>query len=277
MPKLDSEEALEHATMDLFETLGYTVQDCYDEKLGEGGTLGRETRAEVVLVSKLRPALEQLNPDLPKEAIGLAIEELTRNRSALSLANANREIYQMLKDGVKVTIRVDEDDAEETIETVRVIDWKDITNNDFFLASQFWITGEMYQRRADLVGFINGLPLIFVELKAAHRRLEDAYDNNLTDYRTTIPQIFWYNVFIILSNGSESKIGSVTATWEYFKEWKKISSEGEEGVISLDTMVRGTCDPKRFIDLLENFILYTDEQGGLIKVLAMNHQYFGCQ
>jgi type I restriction enzyme, R subunit len=107
---------------------------------------------------------------LPHEAIELAIEELTRDRSALSPANANREIYQLLKQGIPSRISVSED--AELVETVRVIDWNNPTNNDFFLASQFWISGEVYRKRADLVGFVNGLPLIFIELKAAHKRLE---------------------------------------------------------------------------------------------------------
>ena len=103
----------------------------------------------------------------------------------------------------------------------------------FFLASQFSITGEIYTRRADLLGFVNGLPLVFIELKAHHQRLELAYKKNLTDYKSSIPQLFWYNAFIILSNGRKSRISSLTAQWEHFSEWKKINSEGEEGLSHL--------------------------------------------
>ncbi len=152
----------------------------------------------------------------------------------LSLVNANREVYRLLKNGVKVSMRGEED--EEIIETVRVIDWQTPANNDFLLASQFWVSGEMHKRRADLVGFVNGLPLVFIEFKAAHRRLEHAYRDNLRDYKDTIPHLFWYNAFIILSNGHESKIGSMTAGWEHFFDWKKISDEQERGVVSLDTL-----------------------------------------
>jgi hypothetical protein len=116
---------------------------------------------------------------------------------------------------------------------VRVIDWNEPSNNDFFLASQFWVSCEMYKRRADLVGFVNGLPLIFIELKASHKRMEHAYRDNLRDYKNAIPQIFWYNGFIILSNGSQSKIGSMTAEWEHFAEWKKINSEASGGIVKL--------------------------------------------
>ncbi len=272
-PHPDSEEALENATIALFEELGYTTANCFHETYGENGTLGRETRTEVVLTLKLRPALEKLNPDLPKEAIALAIKDLTRDRSTLSPANANREIYRLLKDGVKVKFRNSDD--EEIEEKVKVIDWNQPEKNDFFLVSQFWVAGDMGSKRADLVGFVNGLPLVFIELKAHHKRLELAYRLNLSDYRRTIPQLFWYNALIILSNGDQSRIGSATASWEHFAEWRKINSEGEEGVISLDTMIRGTCDKRQLLDIVENFILFSEQKGGLIKLVAKNHQYLG--
>ena len=272
-PHPDSEAALENAALALFAEIGYTTANCYHETYGENGTLGRETSFEVVLVRKLRPALQKLNPDLPNEAIEVAIEELTRDRSTLSPANANREIYKLLVGGIKVKFR--NPDNEETIEKVKVIDWNQPENNDFFLASQFWISGDMGNKRADLVGFINGLPLLFIELKAYLKRLDLAYQLNLSDYRRTIPQIFWYNAFIILSNGSSSRIGSTTASWEHFADWKKINSEGEEGIISLDTVIRGTCDKKRLLDIVENFTIFSEQKGGIIKLVAKNHQYLG--
>ncbi|MDO9324733.1 MAG: HsdR family type I site-specific deoxyribonuclease, partial [Methanoregula sp.] len=160
-------------------------------------------------------------------------------------------------------------------ETVRVIDWNTPANNDFFLASQFWITGDLYKRRADLIGFVNGIPLVFIELKASHRNLKRAFDENLRDYKTAIPRLFWYNALVILSNGSESRIGTITAEWEHFSEWKRISDEDEEGVISLETMLRGTCDKGRLLDLVENFTLFIAIKKGTAKVIAKNHQYLG--
>ncbi len=182
-----SEAALvEEPAIALFAALGYETANGFYEKLGKNGTFGRETYGEAVLLPRLRAALQRLNPGLAWEAIEIAIEELTRDRSALSLANANREVYRLLKNGVNIRIRGDGD--EEIDETVRVIDWNNPANNDCLLVSQLWITGEMYKRRADLVGFVNGLPLIFIELKAAHKRLENAYRDNLRDYKDTIPQ-----------------------------------------------------------------------------------------
>lgn len=264
---------IEQSAIDLFQFLGYSHVNCYKEVFAKDGTLGRETASEVVLTSKLKNALIKLNPDASNEAISLAIEELVRDRSIQNPSVANKEVYKAIRDGVKVTIKNDE--GNEDTETIKVIDFNNPHNNDFFLASQFWITGEMYKRRADLVGFINGLPLIFIELKAVHKKLENAYKNNLTDYKDTIPQTFWYNAVIILSNGSESRIGSITADFENFAEWKKINSEGEEGVVSLETIIKGTCDKARFIDLLENFILYQDTGGAVTKILAKYHQYIG--
>ncbi|MBK1987188.1 type I restriction endonuclease subunit R [Sphaerospermopsis aphanizomenoides BCCUSP55] len=272
-PHPDSEQALENATIKLFSELGWNTANCYNEEIGINGTLGRETRDEVVLLPKLRTALTTINPDLPNEAVELAIEELTRSRSTLSLENANKEIYQLLKTGVKVSFK--DVNHEEIKETVKVIDWNTPSNNDFFLASQFWITSDIYKRRADLIGFINGLPLVFIELKANHKRLELAYKNNLQDYKRTIPQLFWYNAVIILSNGSKSRIGSLTASWEHYSEWKKINSEGEEGIISLDTIIKGTCDKTRLLDLIENFIFFYTAKGKLVKIVAKNHQFLG--
>ena len=274
MPDDYSENTLiEQPAITLFAELGYETIDAFREKLGAHGTLGRETTAEVVLVPRLRRALRKLNPGVSDEAIDGAVEELARDRSTLTPVRANHELYRLLKDGVKVAVRGDED--EETVETVRVIDWNDPRANDFLLVSQLWISGEVYKRRADLVGFVNGLPLVFVELKAAHRRLEDAYNDNLKDYRTTIPQLWWYNALIVLSNGTYSRVGSISAQWEHFAEWKRVADEGEQGVISLETMIRGACAPARLLDLVENFTLFGDLAGAPSKILAKNHQFLG--
>jgi type I restriction enzyme R subunit len=276
----DAEEALEQATLALFAELGWETVNAYRETYAEapdvsggGPSLGRATRGDVILRPRLEAALARLNPDLPTEAIQQAIAELTRDRSAMALVQANREIYTLLKEGVQVALR--DADGEERVERVAVIDWNAAGNNDFLMIQQFWVTGEVYTRRADLVGFVNGLPLLFGELKAHHRRVENAYRGNLNDYKDTIPHIFWYNAFIILSNGSDSRIGTLTSEWEHLSPWKKINSEGEEGAISLETLVRGTCAPARFLDMVENFFLYQEVRGGLVKIVAKNHQYLG--
>lgn len=261
---------VEQPTIDLFSELGWSAHNCFDEAVT---TLGRETSNEVVLRPKLLAALQKLNSNIPPEVFATAIEQIITDRSVMIPEQANREIHQLLKNGVKVSFTNDK--GGQVTEIVRVIDWQTPENNDFFLTSQLWITGEMYKRRADLIGFVNGIPLIFIELKASHKKLENAFNDNLKDYKSTIPQLFWYNAFIILSNGSQSRIGSLSSAWEHFAEWKKINSEGEEGVVSLETMIRGTCDKQRLLDLVENFILFTETQGGTAKLVAKNHQYLG--
>ncbi|MDI6740306.1 MAG: type I restriction endonuclease subunit R [Candidatus Edwardsbacteria bacterium] len=270
-----TEDALiERPAIALLAALGWQTVNAYHEFDHGASSLGRETKDELVLKTRLREALLRLNPEASPEAVHQAIEELTRDRSRMSAAAANREVYRLLKNGVRVP-RPDPEGDGETVEVVRVVDWDDPAQNDFLLCSQFWVTGEMHTRRADLVGFVNGLPLLFIELKAAHRRLETAFTGNLRDYKDTIPQLFWPNALIILSNGSQSRVGSITAGWEHFAEWKKVGSEDETGRVSLETMLRGVCDPERFLDLVENFCLFQEVPGGLIKLTAKNHQYLG--
>ncbi len=272
----DSENALEDAVIALFESeLSFEAIYAEHEILGDKGTLGRETLDEVVLVKWLRPALYSINPQLSSEAVESAVEELRRVRSAMDMAEANREIHVFLRDGIKVHLRHDDGSVDE--ERVRIIDWNTPSNNEFLLVQQFWVLSlnGLYKRRADLVVFINGLPLVFIELKASHRRVQNAFQGNLRDYRDTISHIFWYNAFIILSNGRHSQIGTVTAEWEQFGDWKKLDSEREEDSISLETMIRGTCEKSRLLDLIENFLLFKEAPSGLQKLLAKNHQYLG--
>ena len=265
---------IEQPAIALFESLGWSAANCFGERVGtENATLGRVTTSDVLLFPRLKAAIEKLNPNIAREAVQKAIDELARDRGAMSLAHANKEVYGLIRDGVKVSYQNDK--GEHVDDTVRVIDWKEPGNNDFFLASQFWVSGNIYRRRADLVGFVNGLPLLFIELKAAHNRLENAFNGNLRDYKASIPQLFWYNSLIILSNGSRAKVGSVTSGWEHFSDWKRINSEGESGIISLETVIKGTCNKQRLLDLTENFTVFDESKGGLVKVSAKNHQYLG--
>jgi type I restriction enzyme R subunit len=270
-----TEDALvERPAVALLAELGWETINAYHEFDRGASMLGREARCDVILTARLRLALQRLNPKAPPETIDQTVEELTRDRSRMSMVAANREIYLLLKNGVRVPVPDPTGDGE-TIEVVRVVDWDEPANNDLLFCSQFWVTGDMYTRRADLVGFVNGLPLVFIELKAAHCRLETAFTNNLRDYKDTIPQLFWPNALVIVSNGSQSRVGSLTAGWEHFAEWKKIGSEDEPGQVSLETMLRGVCEPTRLLDLVENFTLFQEARGGLIKLTAKNHQYLG--
>ena len=275
MNPYSEDELIEQPAINLLEEMGWETLNCYSEFEQAGGSpLGRQTKSEVILTARLQSALKHLNPDATEDAITKALEELTHSRALLSPAEANREIYTLLKDGVKVPLS--EPNAEvETIEVLQVIDWNNPQNNDFFAASQFWITGDMYTKRPDLICFVNGIPLVLMEFKRIDINLHTAYNDNLRDYKDTIPHLFWYNAFIVLSNGTESKVGSLTASWEHFAEWKRIHSEDEPPKVSLETLLHALCTPERLLDVLENFILFMEAQGGLVKILAKNHQYLG--
>ncbi|HMA32909.1 MAG TPA: type I restriction endonuclease subunit R [Chloroflexia bacterium] len=275
MPSAYSEDALvEQPAIATFAALGWATVNAYAETFAPGGgSLGRETPAEVVLRPRLRAALARLNPALPATALALAEEELTRDRATLHPVRANEAVYGLLRDGVKVRYRTPE--GEDAEDTVRVIDWATPAANDFLLAAQFWITGDLQRRRADLAGFVNGLPLVVAEFKAPHVHVKNAYSDNLRDYLTTIPQLFWYNAFVILSNGAQSRLGAAAAPWEHFVEWKRVAAESEPGQVALETLIRGTCDPPRLLDLLEHFILFGEDAGRRVKILGKNHQVLG--
>ena len=268
------DQLVEQPAIGLFAEIGWTTVSVLDETFGETGTLQRETNGEVVLASRLRAVLERLNPSLPPEAITSAMDELTRDRSAMLLEAANREVYLQLKEGIKVSVP-DRELGGQKRERVRVVDWEHSENNDFLLVSQFSVTGALYTCRPDLVGFVNGLPLVVIELKKPGVTARAAFDENLTHYKQQIPSLFWYNALLIASNGTESRVGSLTADWGRFFEWKRIEREDEPRRVSLEVMLRGTCDRSRLLDLLENFTLFSEHKAGLVKIIGQNHQYLG--
>jgi len=268
------DQLVEQPAIGLFAALGWQTVSAMEETFGPGGTLGRETKGEVVLVDRLRAALGRFNPTLPPEAINTAIDELTRDRSAMSLEAANREIYRLLKDGIPVSVPDPEHGGQKT-ERLRVIVWASPEQNDFLLVSQLNVVGSLYTCRPDLVGFVNGLPWVVVELKKPGVPARTAFDENLTHYKHEIPQLFWFNALLIASNGTDSGIGSLTADWDRFFEWKRVEREDEPRRVSLEGMLRGTCDRTRLLDLAENFTLFSEHKAGLVKVLGQNHQVLG--
>jgi type I restriction enzyme R subunit len=268
------DQLVEQPAIGLFATLGWQTVSAMEETFGPGGTLGRETKGEVVLVERLRDALTKLNRDLPSEAIQAAVDELIRDRSAMSLEAANREVYLLLKNGIPVSIPDREHGGQKT-ERLRVVDWERPQRNDFLLVSQFSVVGNLYTCRPDLVGFVNGLPWVVIELKKPGVPARAAFDENLTHYKKEIPQLFWFNALLIASNGTDSRVGSLTADWERFFEWKRIESEDEPRRVSMEVMLRGTCDHIRLLDLVENFTLFSEHKAGLVKILGQNHQFLG--
>lgn len=269
-----SEDGLiEQATQDVLEELGWTVVTAWKkESFGTEGLLGREDKNEVVLKRYLLQALQKLNSNHPDVAYEQAIELITQNVADQTLGRINKEKTDYLKNGVPVSYTNTKGELVKT--KLKVFDFKNYENNHFLAVRQFEVLGELYLRRPDVVGFVNGIPLVFFELKAHHQDLRHAYNDNLKDYKDTIPHVFHNNGFVILSNGTDAKVGTITSPYKFFLEWKRIEEE-EEGEVSLDTMLRGTCAKHRLMDIFENFLLFDDSQGDVIKLMAKNHQYIG--
>ncbi|MBF0339750.1 MAG: type I restriction endonuclease subunit R [Magnetococcales bacterium] len=268
------EQLVEQPAVGLLAALGWQTVSAMEEHFGASGTLQRETRGEVVLTLRLHAALLRLNPDLPPDARTAAVDELTRDRSAMSLEAANCEVYRMLKEGIRVSVPDREHGGQKT-ERLRVMDWEVPENNDFLAVTQLSVTGALYTCRPDLVGFINGLPLVVIEFKKPGVPARAAFDENLTHYKQQIPALFWYNALLIASNGTDSRVGSLTANWGRFFEWKRIEREDEPRRVSLEVMLKGVCERRRLLDLVENFTLFSEHKSGLVKILGQNHQYLG--
>jgi type I restriction enzyme R subunit len=275
MPHVYTEDQLvEQPAIGLFAELGWETMSALEEIFGPGGTLSRDAKGQAVLPPRLRAALERLNPSLSQEAISAGVDELTRDRSAMLLAAANREVYSLLKEGLTVFLPDHEHGGQKT-ERLRVIDWQNPGANDFLLVSQFSVTGMLYTCRPDLVGFINGLPLVIIELKRPGVPARAAFDENLTHYKQEIPALLSFNALLIASNGTDSRVGSLTADWDRFFQWKRIEREDEPRRVSLEVVIRGTCDKARLLDLMENFTLFSEHKAGLVKIIGQNHQFLG--
>ncbi|NLB66779.1 MAG: type I restriction endonuclease subunit R [Lentisphaerae bacterium] len=265
---------VEAAAIQLLDSMDWQTVSAAHETFGLLGTLRREHKGEVLLTSRLRDALRRLNPDVPESAIQAALDELTRDRSAMDPVAANLETYQLLKDGIPLSVPDPLHGGQKTVR-LRAVDWHHPEQNDFLLVSQLTIVGQTYTCRPDLVGFVNGMPWVVIELKNINVPARAAYDDNFTHYKREIPHLFWYNAFLVASNGTDSRVGSMTADWDRFFEWKRIESEQEPPRVSLEVMLRGTCDKARLFDLVENFTLFANRNTGLEKVIAQNHQYLG--
>jgi type I restriction enzyme R subunit len=278
---INSEDRLVQQTFanHLRDRLGWESVYAYNtETFGPLGTLGRASEREVVLVRDLREALARLNPTVPEAAREHAIEKLTRIDGARSLLQHNREYYGFLRGGVPVEWR---DETGETHHArAHVIDFRLPTNNRFLAVRELKVQGMRvphYNRRADLVCFVNGLPLVLIELKAVYRNIRAGFDDNLTDYLSehSIAHAFHHNAFLVVSNGDRARYGSITSKWEHFVEWKR-NTEKDKGRVDAEALLDGMLAKDRLLDLVENFILFDDSRaGGTRKIVARNHQVLG--
>ena len=242
------------------------------EDFGPDSLLGRISDREVVLTRTLRERLGALNPGLPEAAYAEAVRQLTTSVTSQTLVAANRAQYALIRDGVQVPFRNAK--GELVRERLRVFDFDEPTNNHFLCVRELWVRGDLYRRRADIVGFVNGLPLLFIECKNIHRNLQTAFERNYSDYRDTIPHLFHHNAIVLFGNGAKAKLGSITSKWEHFHEWKRLD-EAEPGAVDMETLLKGVCDKQNLMDLVENFILFDESSGEPKKILARNHQFLG--
>lgn len=281
-----NESHIEEADIRFFvEQLGYQHLDGWEKKF-----LGRERLKDVVLKDRLRARLQALNAHLPSSCIDQAVYELCRSRASLSSIQANQEVYELIKQGVQVVYQ--NENGREEHDYVKVLDQEDPERNEFLVVSQLsieYLHKESITRRPDLILYVNGLPLVMIELKNATAKVKIGYDKNLQDYREDIPQLFWYNLFVCISNGIQTRVGAFNAPWEHFFSWVKLQDtavsndqmtreeverqERQQGKsLSLQLFGQGLCQKDKLLDYFENFVLYHNQK---VKIIAKNHQYLG--
>ena len=279
---INSEDRLVQATFagHLEKELGWdSVFAWNQETFGPDGTLGRSDTKGAVLTRDLHSALERLNPELPEAAIEDALRTLMAYDVSRSMVQHNQDFHQMIRAGVPVRYR--DAAGRQKAARARVIDFDNAPGANRFLAvRELKLTGirtPNYNRRADLVCFVNGLPLVFIELKAVYKNIRAGFDGNLRDYmdENVIAHAFHHNAFLIVSNGDRARYGSITSEWDHFAEWKRLDEE-DKGSVEAEVLLNGMLAHDRLLDLVENFILFDESKAGPTrKVIARNHQVLG--
>ncbi len=233
----------------LKQKLGWQSIYAYNnEDFGPDSLLGRASDREVVLTWPLRKKLMELNPGMPDEAYDDAVRQIVTMTAMQSLIATNRDKYNLIRDGVQVAFRNGK--GELVKERLRVLDFKYPLNNDFLCVRELWVRGDLYRRRADIVGFVNGLPLLFMELKTVGKDVRVAYEKNFKDYKDTVPHLFHHNAIVARANGVEAKIGSVTSRFEHFHEWKRLLKMNRG--VDMETLLKGSAVKANLIDIVEN-------------------------
>jgi type I restriction enzyme R subunit len=274
MAPLNEDTLVQATTADyLEEQLSWESIFAYNnETFGKEGTLGRESDKEVVLTRYLGEALVKFNPGLPDAAYQDALRQITEAPVTENTLQINFEQYEQIKSGVQVQFRNAKGELEK--KRLKIFDFDNPENNHFLCVRELWVRGDIYRRRADIVGFVNGLPLMFIECKTIHKDIRHAYEQNLSDYKDTVPHLFHHNAFVILGNGVDAKIGSISSKFEHFNDWKRLA-EDDPGVVDMETLLKGICNKRDFLDLFENYTLFDESKGKLVKIVARNHQFLG--
>ena len=258
---------------------GWTRIECDPsvDKQDEVGATGRSSVKECILPEVLRKALKRINPNVSDEIINDIVSDYRRDYSSQDMVDVNYRLYNQLRNGKRVETRTAKGDD---FEIVKLIDFDNPENNDFHCVNQMWIKGHFRYRRPDVLLFVNGLPVVFIELKNSTVKIEESYNKNLVSYRQDIPNIFALNQICVLSNGLQTKIGAWNAGYEYFFEWLRVDDEKEkldrdeiaEHGLSIQYLIDGLFKKERLIDYIENFIFFDNRR---VKIIAKNHQYLG--
>jgi type I restriction enzyme R subunit len=270
-----NESIVEDAALEWFAELGYAVGHGPHLAPGEPAA-ERDSFSEVVLVGRLRQAIRRLNPAIPEEAREEALRKVLRLGTP-SLTQTNRAFHRMLRDGVPV--EYPRPDGSIAGDHVRLVDFGDVRANDWLAVNQFTVIEGQHNRRPDIVVFLNGLPLGLIELKNAadeDATIWSAYAQ-LQTYKAEIASLLHYNAALVVSDGLQARMGSVTANQEWFKVWRTIDGEGDapKTALELEVLVRGVFERQRFLDLLHHFIVFEEDpdSGALHKIIAGYHQF----
>ncbi|MCX6858424.1 MAG: type I restriction endonuclease subunit R [Verrucomicrobia bacterium] len=280
-----NESIVEDAALEWFEELGYAVGHGPHLAPGEPAA-ERESFSEVVLVGRLREAIRRLNPSIPEQAREEALRKVLRVGTP-SLVQTNRSFHKLLRDGVPVEYA--RPDGSIAGDDVRLVDFGDVRSNDWLVVNQFTVKEGDHNpsaakalegsRRPDIVVFLNGLPLGLIELKNAANEETDIWSAyaQLQTYKAEIPTLLHYNAALVVSDGLQARMGSVTANQEWFKVWRTIDGEGDapKSALELEVLVRGVFERQRFLDLLHHFIVFEEDpdSGVLHKIIAGYHQF----
>ena len=270
-----NESHLEEATLDWFRELGYQTIHGPNIAPGESGA-ERQTLGQTVLEGRLREALRRLNPDMPEESREEALRKITRI-STPSLIQTNRAFHRLIRDGVPVEWR--RPDGSIAYGLARAVDFGDVENNDWLVVNQFTVVEGRQNRRADVVVFLNGMPVSVLELKnptSGEATIWSAF-RQLETYKAELPTLMQYNALLVISDGLNARVGSLTANQEWFKVWRTVDglSQAPATALELETLVRGVFDRGRFIDLIEHFVVFEDDpdSGRVHKIIAGYHQF----